>query len=219
MYKCEYCNRTFKRENSLAVHMCVRKRRALSRTEKHVVAGYDAYNYWYKLAMGSKKNKTYEDFAGSQYYSAFVKFGRYVLDIRAISPENYIRWLTTNKIKLDTWSKDSVYNRYLKEHSKTESPDRAVERFVILAQDWSNRTGRHWSEYFERAPAEQIVQHIELGKISPWVIYSSDKAQAFIETCPAELLQKIANTLDPGFWTRKTSLFPDDVKWIRETIG
>ena len=107
----------------------------------------------------------------------------------------------------------------MKEHSKTESPDRAVERFVILAQDWSNRTGRHWSEYFERAPAEQIVQHIELGKISPWVIYSSDKAQAFIETCPAELLQKIANTLDPGFWTRKTSLFPDDVKWIRETIG
>ena len=88
MYKCEYCNRTFKRENSLAVHMCERKRRALSRTEKHVVAGYDAYNYWYKLAMGSKKNKTYEDFAGSQYYSAFVKFGRYVLDIRAISPEN-----------------------------------------------------------------------------------------------------------------------------------
>jgi len=57
MFKCDYCNRSFKRENSLAVHMCERKRIALNRNEKHVMAGYDAYNYWYKLAMGSKKNK------------------------------------------------------------------------------------------------------------------------------------------------------------------
>ena len=219
MYTCDYCKRSFKRENSLAVHMCEKKRRALSRNEKHVVAGYNAYNYWYKLAMGSKTDKTYDDFAGSQYYSAFVKFGRYIMDIRAINPENYIRWLTTNKIKLDTWCKDSVYNKYLKDHSKTETAERAVERFVILAEDWALKQNRHWSEYFDSAPAHVIVNHIEMGKISPWIIYSSDKAQHFIDECPVELLQKIANTLDPNFWTRKTSLFPKEVKWIRDTIG
>lgn len=217
--KCDYCGKSFKRESTLAVHMCEPKRRALSRTEKHVVAGFNAYNYWYKLAMGSKKDKTYDEFAKSQYYSAFVKFGRYVLDIRAVNPESYIRWLTTNKIKLDTWSRDSVYNRYLVDHAKNETPERAVERFVLLAEEWSKRSGKHWNQYFDVAPAEVIVQHIELGKISPWVIYSSDKAQNFVESCPAELLQKIADTLDPGFWTRKTKLFPDDVKWIKETIG
>ena len=217
--KCDYCGKSFKRESTLAVHMCEPKRRALSRTEKHVVAGFNAYNYWYKLAMGSKKDKTYDEFAKSQYYSAFVKFGRYVLDIRAVNPESYIRWLTTNKIKLDTWSRDSVYNRYLVDHAKNETPERAVERFVLLAEEWGKRSGKHWNQYFDVAPAEVIVQHIELGKISPWVIYSSDKAQNFVESCPAELLQKIADTLDPGFWTRKTKLFPDDVKWIKETIG
>lgn len=219
MFKCDYCNRSFKRENSLAVHMCERKRRALNRNEKHVMAGYDAYNYWYKLAMGSKKNKTYEDFASSQYYSAFVKFGRYVLDIRAMNPENYIRWLTTNKIKLDTWCKDSVYNRYLAEASKTETADRALERFIILAEDWARTTNNHWSEYFEKANPHTMVIHIVNGKLSPWIIYSSDKAQLWLDTLPPDMLKQIANTLDPGFWHRKTKLFPAEVDFIRETIG
>lgn len=219
MFTCEYCKRGFKRESSLAVHMCEQKRRALNRNEKHVMAAYQSYNIWYKMAMGSKKDKTYEEFAKSQYYNAFVKFGRYILDIRAVNPESYIRWLTTNKIKLDTWSRDSVYNRYLVDHAKNETPERAVERFVILAEEWSKTSGRNWAEYFDVAPPEVVVQHIELGKISPWVIYSSDKAQEFIERCPVELLGKITQTLDPGFWLRKTKLFPDDVRWIKDTIG
>ena len=114
--------------------------------------------------MGSKKDKTYDEFAKSQYYSAFVKFGRYILDIRAVNPESYIRYLTTNKVKLDWWCKDSTYNKYLAEQSKTETPERAVERFVLLAQDWSQNTGNHWSDYFVVAPHHVIVQHIELGR-------------------------------------------------------
>ena len=219
MYTCDYCKKSFKRENSLAVHMCERKRRSLNQKEKHVVAGFNAYNFWYKLAMGSKVDKTYEDFSTSQYYSAFVKFGRYILDIRAVNPESYIRYLTTNKIKLDWWCRDSTYNKYLAEQSKTETAERAVERFVILAEEWSASTGNHWSDYFHKAPAHVIIQHIEMGKISPWIIYSSDMAQHFIDTCPSDMLQKIAATLDPNFWSRKIKLFPDEVNWIRSIIG
>ena len=207
MYTCEYCKKSFKRENSLAVHMCERKRRSLNQREKHVVAGYDAYNFWYKLAMGSKKDKTYNDFAGSQYYSAFVKFGRYIMDIRAVNPHSYIRWLTINKTKLDTWCKDSVYNRYLADSSKNETADRALERYVIHAEAWSKTSGHHWSDYFDK------------GKISPWIIYSSDKAQKWLDTIPNDMLKQVADTLDPTFWVRKTKLFPQEVKFIREIIG
>ena len=219
MYTCEYCKKSFKRENSLAVHMCEPKRRALSRNEKHVVAGYNAYNYWYKLAMGSKKDKTYEQFSSSQYYNAFVKFGRYVLDIRAVNPENYIKWLTLNKTRLEDWCKDSKYNKYLAEHSKTETADRALERFILTADSWASDKGLHWSDYFDKAPAHVIVNHIAMGKVSPWIIYSSDRAQVFLDSIPSEMLQQIANTLDPEFWVRKTKLFPQDVKFINETIG
>jgi hypothetical protein len=218
MYNCEYCNKSFKRESSLAVHVCEPKRRALSRNDKHVVAGFNAYNFWYKLAMNSKVDKTYTEFSNSRYYSAFVKFGRYVLEIRAVNPESYIRWLTVNKVRLSDWTKDRQYNRYLSEASKTESADRALERFILLADEWATSHNAHWNEYFDLAPAHVIVNHIAMGKISPWIIYSSDRAQKFLDGLPADLLKQIADTLDPAFWHRKTSVFPNEVKFINEVI-
>ena len=96
MHKCEYCGKSFKRESTLFVHQCEPKRRALQKNEKHVVTGYRAYNLWYKLAMNNKKDKTYEEFCKSQYYSMFVRWGHYVLEIRATDPEAYLKWLVDN---------------------------------------------------------------------------------------------------------------------------
>jgi len=219
MYTCEFCKKTFKNESSLAVHVCEPKRRHLGRNDKHVVAGFNAYNTWYKLAMGACKDKTYDDFASSRYYSSFVKFGRYVLDIRAVNPESYIKWLTINKVRLSDWTKDSQYNRYLAESSKTETADRALERFILLADEWAQAHNSHWSNYFDQAPAHVIINHIAMGKISPWIIYCSDRAQRFLDTVPPDLLKQIADTLDPAFWHRKTSVFPKEVKFINEAIG
>lgn len=219
MFKCEYCKKQFKRENSLAVHVCEKKRRALSKRSREVVAGYNAYNMWNKIAMGAKLDKTYEQFSSSNYYTSFVKFGSYVLSIRAIKPEHYIEWLTVNRVRLDSWCKDSTYNKYLIDYSKKESPDRAMERFILLADEWAATHDCQWQDFWTTAAPHVIVHYITMGKISPWILYGSDKAQAFIDTLPNEMLQEIANTLDPEYWHRKMKLHPADIKFIRNTIG
>lgn len=219
MFKCEYCKQTFKRENTAAVHMCKKKRRALAKGDKQVMAGYNAYNIWYKIAMGAKQNKTYEQFAASNYYSSFVKFGGYIKSVRAIDPERYVEWLTVNRIKLSDWCKDSTYNNYLIERSKSESADRAMERFVLLADKWAKDNDQHWQDYWTAASPSEIVYHISMGKISPWILYSSDKAQTFLDGLPGEMLQEVAKTLDTSYWIRKTKMYPADVEFIRNTIG
>ena len=75
-YVCEYCKTGYSREKTLAVHMCQPKRRALQKNEKRVQLGMYAFNQFYKLSAGSKKDKTYGEFCKSPYYNAFVKFGR-----------------------------------------------------------------------------------------------------------------------------------------------
>ena len=77
-YVCEYCNTGYVREKTLMVHVCEQKRRALQKGEKRVQLGYIAFNQFYKLSAGAKKDKTYEEFCKSQYYNAFVKFGSFV---------------------------------------------------------------------------------------------------------------------------------------------
>lgn len=219
MFKCEYCGNSFKREGTLATHMCAKKKRMLQKNDKNVVVAFASYNYWYKIAMGSKKDKTYADFVDSQYYAAFVRFGTYVLDVKVVNKEAYIRWLVENKIKLDYWAKDKNYNNFLISYSKTETASRALERFVLLADAWAESKGLSWHDYLTRAPAHVIVNDISMGKISPWIIYSSDTFQRLLDELPEEMLKQIIDTLDPAFWNRKTKLFPDDVKFINDTIG
>ena len=111
-YVCEYCGNSYTREKTLAVHMCQPKRRALQKNEKRVQLGLYAFNQFYKLSAGSKKEKTYEDFCKSPYYNAFVKFGSFVSNVRPLYPERYIDYVVTSGVKLDHWCRDEMYEKY-----------------------------------------------------------------------------------------------------------
>lgn len=217
-FTCEYCKNSFKRESTIARHMCKNKRRAMQRDERHVKLALKFFNDWYKIAMGSRKTKTYEDFMRSQYYGAFVQFGLYVLDTRVLAPEKYLSWLIKNNVRVDAWNKDSVYNQYLTEQTKKETAERAVERYVLHASEWSDKTGYHWSDYWQQANLNVIINDIKMGKISPWVILSFTPAKDRLGLISVEMLGEIASTLDLTYWNRKVDVNKPTVKWIEEVL-
>jgi hypothetical protein len=108
-YRCEYCKKEFAKETSIAAHMCEPKRRYTSRDEAGVRLGLQSYIRFYEIAAGSARNKTFDTFVESAYYRAFVKFGRYCVDIRVINPLRFIDWLLKNNKKIDYWCSDKVY--------------------------------------------------------------------------------------------------------------
>ena len=85
-YICKYCNKSFVRESTLAVHVCEQKRRHQTQGEPGDRLGFMAYLRFYELTQGRGKAKTFDDFAASPYYRAFVKYGRYCVDTRVINP-------------------------------------------------------------------------------------------------------------------------------------
>ena len=216
--KCEYCGKTFKLERTISTHMCEHKRRYFARDEQHVKLGLKFFNDWYRQAMGTKKNKTYDEFSKSQYYTAFIRFGLYVLESRVLYPEKYIEWLIVNKTRLNDWSKDSVYNKYLAEQSKKETPERALERFVLHAQDWSETTGHQWNLYWNEVSMNRMVYDIKMGKISPWVFLSYPPAKERLEDIPHDLLIEVADTIDLQYWQRKIAVNKPTVDWIQEIM-
>lgn len=215
---CEYCKKDFKFEASIAKHMCKEKYRFMQRDVQHVKLGFKLFNDWYKRAMGAKKNKTYEQFIASRYYAAFVRFSSYILDARVHAPERYLEWLIVNQIAVDRWNKDSVYNLYLTDENKKETPERAVERYVLHAQSWSEKTGNHWSEYWKQAGINTILHDIKMGKISPWILLSYTPAKNILTNMPNEMLNEVANTLDLTYWNRKIDVNKPTVKWIEEIL-
>ena len=89
-YKCRYCEKEFRKESSLAVHLCEVKRRWQQEKEVGVQLGLKAYLRFYELSQGSAKLKTYKDFSESPYYGAFVKFGRHCQAIRCVNFANFL---------------------------------------------------------------------------------------------------------------------------------
>jgi hypothetical protein len=149
-YKCQYCGNGFVKESTLSSHLCEPKRRHQQRGEKGVVMAFEAYRKFYKFTQ-AQDNKTYEDFAKSSYYAAFVKFGRYLHSINAVKPERFTEWVIKNNKKLDYWCRDQYYNEYLMEYARRENPQDALERSIVEMEGWANETGNTVNQYFRNA--------------------------------------------------------------------
>ena len=61
-FVCEYCGKGYTREKTLLAHMCEKKRRHLQKDEKRVRFGHYAFQRFYKLSAGAKKEKHMKTF-------------------------------------------------------------------------------------------------------------------------------------------------------------
>jgi hypothetical protein len=214
MHTCNYCSKSFKKESTLAVHMCEQKRRHMQKNEKHVQLGFRSYQLFYKIGTNAKKDKTYEDFAKSQYYISFCKFGYYCRDIGIDDVPGYTTWLVKNGTRLDNWGKDKQFTKWMKERLKNESVDRGVERTILFLQSWAEENNTEYNNYFNNVAPSLAVFHICSGKISPWILFTSIPAQALIDRMNAEQLKMITDYLDVDYWQRTMSVNPQDSKWV-----
>ena len=217
-YTCKYCNKTFSKESILAVHACEPKRRAQQQSDPAVQIGFRAYLRFYETTQGSAKLKTYEDFSSSQFYTAFVRFGRYVRDIRALAVTQFVDWLLKNNKKLDHWCKDSLYSEFMLGHVRTESASDALTRFLETAQVLADEAGLELKDIFRSGPINKICYEITQGRISAWVLYNTDSGLSFLEQLNSEQEALILAFVDPDFWTKKFRDELANAAWVEHIL-
>ena len=197
---CEYCGSGYVRESTLMAHLCEKKRRALQKDEKRVRLGFYAFNQFYKLSAGAKKDKTYEEFCKSQYYNAFVKFGSFVNNVKPLYPEKYIDYVVTSGVKLDHWCKEEMYEKYAVELIRKEGVETALERSINTMVEWAKENNSVWNHYFLYANLNRAVWHIKDGKISPWLILNCKSGKEMLNKFNDEQLGMIYHIVDPQHW-------------------
>lgn len=204
-FNCEFCSATFARERTLLAHFCEKKRRLFDKDTKSVRMGFHVYQkFWlYSYPYSKKKTKTYEDFVNFSEYSTFTSFGKHLIDIRAINPDRFIEFLLKNSVKIVDWKKDEVYLTYIRELSKSESPDAAVERNILLMQQWANDNECAWVDFFRNVQPSAAVHYIKSGRISPWVMYTTQSGQDMLARLSDEQIEMVRKYIDPDFWQLK----------------
>lgn len=219
--QCRYCDKVFRKESTLAAHLCEPKRRHQQQNETGVQFGFRAYLQFFEITQGSARLKTYDDFAVSPYYQAFVKFGRYLVGIRVINAQQFTKWLLKNNKKLDQWCRDSYYEEWLSEYIRRESAQDAMERALREMDEYvlgGQSNLAHYSDYFRFGNSNRICHHISTGRVSPWVIYNCDSGIEWLESIGPEHMALVMHWIDPDHWGHRFKDNPADVEWCRHIL-
>jgi hypothetical protein len=217
-YTCQYCNRSFAKEGTLAVHLCEQKRRYQERTERGVDLGLRSYLRFYETSQGSAKNKTWDDFATSPYYRAFVKFGRYCAATRVVNPARYTDWLLKHNKKIDNWASDKLYGEYLLDYTRIEAVADALQRAVEYSIDWGEKNQAQPQDCLRYGGRNSLCHAILSGRISAWVIYNSDSGQKFLQDLNSEQLAMIWPWVETDYWQKRFLDYPADQEFAQDVL-
>jgi hypothetical protein len=218
-FTCGHCGKGFMQEKTLFVHVCEQKRRALAKTEKHVVLGFDTFQKFYKVAQpNSKQDKTYEDFCKSSYYNAFVKFGSFVSNVNPLYPEKFIDYVVRSGVKLDHWCRDELYDEYVADLVRREPVETALQRSIQTMMAWADEHNAQWNHYFLYASLSRACYDIKDGKISPWLILNSGSGKDMLKKFTDDQLVHVQKILDIPFWLKKFKTLPADVQLVKDVV-
>jgi hypothetical protein len=217
-YKCEHCGKFFAKEKTLAVHICEQKRRYLSKNEKHVQMGLMTYQKFYELAQKGKNQKTFDEFASSSYYTAFVKFGSFMVNTAPIYPERFVEYVIKSGVKLDHWCRDELYDSYISELIKIEPADGAIQRSIQAMMNWAAANQSPWEHYFAFVNMNRATHDIKEGLVSPWLVLNTKSGKEMLQRMNDEQLEIIGPIIDPQFWMRRFKSLPADVELVKDII-
>jgi len=214
-HTCEYCGKSYVKESTLLAHMCEPKRRWLQKDEKRVQVGFYAFQRFYKLSAGHKKDKTYEDFVKSSFYNAFVKFGSFVNNVRPLYPDKYIDYVVTSNVKLDHWCKNELYETYAIDLIRKEGVETALERSIATMESWAKEKDSAYNHYFLYASSNRLTWDIKDGKISPWLVLNCKSGKQALSSLNEEQLNMLGAVLDPSHWAMRFKRQTRDVELVK----
>jgi len=206
------------KEKTLFVHVCEQKRRALAKTEKHVQAGYEAFNRFFQKTQKFKGVKSYDEFARSPYYNAFVKFGSFVANVNPLYPDRFIDFVVTSGVKLDHWCRDELYDKYVLDLIKSENVETALQRSITHMMKWGDDNQAQWNHYFLYVSLNRATFDVRDGKISPWLLLNSASGKTMLAKFSDEQLNTVAQHIDPPFWVNKFKRNSQDVELVKQVV-
>ena len=123
-----------------------------------------------------------------------------------------------NKISVDSWTSDQVYNRYLIYYLREEDPLDAIARSIETTIKLAEPDNIKASDYLRYGSKNRICYKITLGKISPWMLFQSVSGIEFIESLDEGLQRMIFDYINPEQWAIKFLRNKDSVKQVKDLL-
>lgn len=219
-YKCKYCKKDFARESTLVSHLCEPKRRFLAKDDKQNRIAYQSWLLFRRLTIANvKHDKPYEEFIANKYYTDFMKLAQHIIDLNLDDPEGFVKFIIMNSVKIGDWRKAVVYETYIKDRTKKETIERAIERSLLNMKAWAEKTSNNWQDYFQTVSTPEAVQDIRMGRISPWCTFATDQGSRLIDRLEPGQVQQLVEYIEPEKWRIKVKRHQKDAEWVQQVFN
>jgi len=219
-YQCRFCGKEFTRERTLSSHMCEKKRRWMAKDDADSRIAFRVWVDFMKfVSPNTKKEKAFDDFIRSADYIGFVKFANYLIELRPLETEKFINWIFKMGVRLTDWTKPGTYQLYVQEAAKKETAERALERTILAIVEWGGKTGNNWQDFFDKVAPATAMNMITMGRISPWILYSTDAAQKLLDRMEPGQIDAITKHVDTKWWINKIKQNENQVMWMNTLMG
>lgn len=209
-YTCEYCEKSFTRENTLLTHKCMQRDRYHTRDETHVKI---AYSLWKSMNSLPEQYKTIEYFEKNKTYKMLTEFAKFAEDSNYLFIYEYGSWLIKNKVIERNWYKLEIYQQFLKQYLLTENPRDAVLRSVEYVSNI-----HEIGNFLKTCQVGKILTYIETGRISPWLIFLADNKDDFLKRLENEKMEYFFKLVNVDIWNSRMKRYSKTINSLKNDM-
>ena len=195
---CSFCDKKFKLQNRLDKHItsCTAKERL---DNKDTPTSRLAHKLWSETFKNTGRKKyDFKTFSEHKDYTFFIKFSLFCLDLRIHDPSHYMLWCIDSRLKFIFWTEEATYEKFIKYFLVHEKPLDAVIRSITYMVE---NTGVNAETFFDSVKPGVIINMLEMGRISPWIIILSPTYEwKLIRRCSQDQVNRYNNTFDKKIW-------------------
>lgn len=223
VYQCKFCDREFKRENSVHSHKCEKRDRYDNRDSRTMREAFRLYMQFMETNHFKIKKdvEPFISFIKSRYFKDFYNFAEYYLNNRDILHiDDFTLHLMRTNVPIMQWSTYKAKDDWILSCIRNEHPNDAVARSVNALVEWEQMTNNPWNTFFKNVSSARLISWIESGKISPWIIWTApvnSSNELFSRLSDSEF-EYILKYIDPSFFEIKKLKYKKEYEDIRSML-
>lgn len=222
MHQCRFCDKKYKREETVMTHKCEKRDRYNERESRPMREAYRLYMMFmetHKLSI-KKSEEPIIHFLKSKYFKDFYEFGQYLLNNDILEKEQFTKMIITSGKPVYEWCTHKTLYEWVKKCLLEEHPRRGVERSIPALTEWADLTGNEWNTFFENVSSERVIGWVESGKISPWLIWIAppESTNKMFGRMSDSELEYIMKYLEPTHFQIKQITYQKDCDEIRSIL-
>jgi hypothetical protein len=205
VYKCNYCQKEFKKETTLNSHHCLQKERFEKKDLEVSKIAFDFWSIWMKKNQ-NLKNPLFETFINNRFYNVFYEFSDFVLKNYSHSYREFFDYIIEKNIPTTKWKRPETWNSFIKHFVRNENYLDAAKRSIEFILNWCYTNQVELKDFFNKIGDSYLALLLNQGMISPWVVYGSENGLQKIANMAEEQKAYIKNTMDSEYWFQMFNL-------------